>query len=67
MGHVPQPVRFANEFEADLLMVQERRADALKAYVREGNFADAHRARSRACSIALLLQDKVTLRSVTLS
>ncbi len=61
---LPQPVRFANEFVADLLMVRERRAEALKAYVREGSFADAHRARSLACSTALILQDKSTLRSL---
>lgn len=60
----PQPVRFANELEADLLMVQERRAEALKAYVREADFVEAHRARTMACSTALLLQDKFTLRSL---
>lgn len=57
-----QPVRYANEFEAEMLKALERRAEALQAYVREGSFADAHRARSQANSIALQLQDKATLR-----
>ena len=61
-AYQPQPVRFANEFEADLLMAQQRRDEALGAYIREGSFADAHFARSRACSVALLLEDKSTLR-----
>ncbi|MEI6535871.1 MAG: PrsW family glutamic-type intramembrane protease [Verrucomicrobiaceae bacterium] len=60
-----QPVRFANEFEGDLLAGMGRRSESLKAYLREGLFADAHRARSLAFSTALVLQDKATLRNLS--
>ncbi len=57
-------LRFANEFEGDLLLREQKRVEALSAYLREASFDDARRARRVAFSTALALEDRAALRSL---
>ncbi len=55
------PLRFANEFLADLLAKDGQEETALRHYQVESEFPEADYARRRAVSLALKLEDKVFL------
>jgi RsiW-degrading membrane proteinase PrsW (M82 family) len=58
------PLRFAGEFEGDLLRRTNHRAEALEAYLRELPFPDAARPRHEAFALALELPDKAVLQKL---
>ena len=58
------PPAFANEFLGDLLLLDGKAGDAMKAFCKEGAFPDASRARRMAFHLALAMKDQAMLREL---